>query len=154
MRKSLYPVVIALSAALAACGSGEKTGGESPKIKAAPITPVAAKPALSPQEAMLLKGRRVYKRCSACHTLDEGGRHRVGPNLYGVIGAKSAAKDGFVYSSAMKAADLVWTDENLSGYLENPRKFMPKNKMSFAGLRKAEDREAVIAYIKSETNAQ
>jgi len=59
---------------------------------------------MSPME----RGAKLYKRCRACHTLDEGGRHKVGPNLWGIYGSKAGSKDGFNYSKAMAASDVVW----------------------------------------------
>jgi len=97
------------------------------------------------------RGAKIYKRCRACHTLDEGGRHKVGPNLWDVYGAQSASKEGFAYSKAMKAANIVWDEETMDGYLEKPSKYMPGNKMTFIGLKKQEDRDAVQAFMKSKT---
>jgi len=129
--------------ALAACGSETTTSSSTSTQAAAKVEPLST----------LERGRKLYKRCSTCHTLDEGGRNKVGPNLYGIFGATAGKKDGFKYSSAMAESGLVWTDENLDGYIENPAKFMPKNRMSFIGLRKAEDRAAVLEYMKSEMEA-
>jgi len=129
--------------ALAACGSETTTSSSTSTQAAAKVEPLST----------LERGRKLYKRCSTCHTLDEGGRNKVGPNLYGIFGATAGKKDGFKYSSAMAESGLVWTDENLDGYIENPAKFMPKNRMSFIGLRKSEDRAAVLEYMKSEMEA-
>jgi len=129
--------------ALAACGNETTTSSSTSTQAAAKVEPLST----------LERGRKLYKRCSTCHTLDEGGRNKVGPNLYGIFGATAGKKDGFKYSSAMAESGLVWTDENLDGYIENPAKFMPKNRMSFIGLRKSEDRAAVLEYMKSEMEA-
>ena len=100
------------------------------------------------------KGRRLFNRCMACHTLPEGGPNRVGPNLWGVLGRQAGSKDGFNYSPTMKKAGeegLVWSEETLSAYLENPRKYIPGNRMVFVGLAKLQDRLDLIAHLKRET---
>jgi len=97
------------------------------------------------------RGAKIYKRCRACHTLDEGGKNKVGPNLWGIYGAKTASKEGFAYSKAMKAADITWDEESIDGYLKKPSQYMPGNKMTFIGLKKQEDRDAVQAYMKAKT---
>ncbi|PHQ68883.1 MAG: cytochrome c family protein [Sneathiella sp.] len=93
------------------------------------------------------KGKKVFKKCKACHTIKKDGKNKIGPNLFGVVGRKSASVEGFKYSKAMKAADLTWDDDNLQKYLTKPRKFIPKNKMSFAGIKKESQREDLIAYL-------
>ena len=102
-------------------------------------------------EADYARGRRTFKLCQSCHTLAEGGSNMVGPNLYGMFGRQTAAVEGFAYSKALQEANFTWTPEQLNNWLESPRKFLPGNKMSFAGVRKENDRHAVIAYIMSET---
>lgn len=97
------------------------------------------------------RGRRTFKLCQSCHTLNEGGQNLVGPNLYGVFGREIGGVEGFTYSNAVAESEIVWTPEILAEWLESPRNFLPGNKMSFAGVRKPEDRAAVIAYIMSET---
>lgn len=99
----------------------------------------------------LERGAILYKRCRACHTLGEGERHKVGPNLWNVMGQTAGAREDFNYSAAMSRSAIVWTDETLSAYLEKPSQYIPGNRMSFVGLRKPEDRAAIIEYIRSET---
>ncbi len=134
---------------LAACGSSETASApQSASMPASTPAPTqVAKVDIDP----MARGKKLYKRCSTCHTLEEGGRHKVGPNMWDIFGATAGMKDGFAYSKAMKESGVVWTDETMDAYIENPRKFMPGNRMSYAGLRKPEDRENVLAYIKAET---
>lgn len=137
---------------LSACG-GAETSAPSSAPAAAPQTSSQATPKAVTVAAAdpMARGAKLFKRCQSCHSLEEGGRHKVGPNLWAIYGSSPASKEGFKYSDAMIALDIVWNDETLSGYLENPRKYLPGGKMAFAGLRKAEDRAALLAYIKAET---
>ncbi|MFV0513620.1 MAG: c-type cytochrome [Jhaorihella sp.] len=94
------------------------------------------------------KGKKVFKKCAACHKLEEG-KNVVGPSLFGVVGRSVASIDGFKYSSALTDLGGEWTPERLDGYLAKPRDFAPGNKMTFSGLSKEEDRQNVIAYLNS-----
>ena len=93
-------------------------------------------------------GKKVYKKCKACHSL-KAGKKKVGPSLHGVLGNKAGQVKGFKYSKAMKAADITWDDASLDAFLTKPKKFLKKTKMSFVGLKKKKDRDNVIAYIKA-----
>jgi cytochrome c len=95
------------------------------------------------------KGEQLFNRCKACHTIEAGGANRVGPNLHGVVGRKSASAAGYAYSDALKAKNIVWTNENLEKWLEKPAAFVPGTKMTFIGLAKEDQREDVIAYLKA-----
>jgi cytochrome c len=97
------------------------------------------------------RGAKIYARCRACHTLDQDGKHMVGPNLWDVYGSVAGSKEGFAYSKAMRASGVTWDDETMDGYLKRPSAYMPGNKMTFIGLKKQEDRDAVQAYMKSKT---
>ncbi len=93
-------------------------------------------------------GERVFKKCSACHKVEQGA-NATGPHLYGVVGREVDSVEGFNYSGALEEAAQVWTPENLSAFLENPKGYAPGTTMGFAGLRKIEDRANVIAYLDS-----
>ena len=90
-------------------------------------------PALAEGDAAA--GEKVFKKCKACHSLEEG-KKKVGPSLFGVMGKPAGAVDGFKYSKAMLASGLTWDDETLAKYLTKPKALVPKTKMSFAGLKK------------------
>lgn len=92
-------------------------------------------------------GAKVFSKCSACHKL-EAGANATGPYLHGVVGREVGVATGFAaYSGALSAVADVWSPENLYAFLENPRAYAPGNKMSFAGLKKPEDRANLIAYL-------
>ncbi|WP_026869705.1 c-type cytochrome [Inquilinus limosus] len=93
------------------------------------------------------KGKQVFAKCQACHSMDAG-TNKLGPSLHGVIGRTSGAIDGFKYSDAMKNAHLTWDEATLDKYLANPKTLVPGTKMVFPGLPKEEDRKDVIAYLK------
>jgi cytochrome c len=131
---------------IAACSAAET---DMPPPKKAEVLPVNTAPAapMSLEE----RGAKIYKRCRACHTLDQEGRNKVGPNLWAIYGAQAGEKEGFAYSKAMLASGITWTEDTMDGYLKKPSEYMPGNKMTFIGLKKQEDRDAVQAYLRAET---
>jgi cytochrome c2 len=121
-------------------------------VEEAPAEEAAAEEAAAaaPDPELVAAGERVFRQCRACHKVGEDARSGTGPALNGVFGHPAAAVEGFRYSPAMQeaaAGGLVWTAETLDAYLTKPRDFVSGTRMSFAGLRKEEDRAAVIAYL-------
>lgn len=97
------------------------------------------------------EGEKVFRKCKACHMVGDNAKNRVGPVLNGIVDNEIASVEGFNYSDAFlekKEEGLVWTEENLDVYLEDPREYIPGTRMVFAGLRDEEDRQDVIAYLK------
>ena len=93
-------------------------------------------------------GAKTIKKCVACHSFNQGGASKVGPNLWKIVSAQKGKKLGYPYSKAMLAAGGNWDNESLFHFLKRPGQYMPGTKMSFAGIRKPEDIANVIAYLK------
>ena len=111
---------------------------------------LACLPELAGAEGDAASGEKVFRKCKACHTVGEGAKNRVGPVLNGIVGRAVASVEGFAYSEALEALAAegrVWTPEELSAFLEKPRTYAKGNKMSFAGLRKEQERADVIEYL-------
>lgn len=96
-------------------------------------------------------GAKMFSKCKGCHEVGQGATDRIGPHLNGIFGREAAAHDGYAYSKSMVRAGadgLVWTAETLDAYLENPRALVSKTRMSFRGLKKREDRNNLMAYLR------
>jgi cytochrome c len=110
-------------------------------------------------EGDVTAGKKVYKKCKVCHSF-EAGKNGQGPSLQGIMGRTAGTAEGFKFSDAMKASGIVWSDETINAYVENPKTYIPKNKMAFPGIKskkshsdakkakKAKQRLDLIAYIK------
>jgi cytochrome c len=124
--------------------AAKEAGGPAQPQQAEPSQPIETLLA----SASVEKGQAVAKQCAACHTFEKGGPNRVGPNLYGIIGAKKAHLANFNYSAAMKGKGGEWTYDELNKFLANPRGYIPGTNMTFAGLRDSQ-RADVIMYLRS-----
>lgn len=91
-------------------------------------------------------GEKVFNQCKTCHSLDAG-KNMVGPSLAGIFGRKAGTGAGFSYSSAMKDSGVVWDEKTIDKYIENPKTFIPNNKMAFVGLKQPKQREDVIEFL-------
>jgi cytochrome c len=98
-------------------------------------------------------GKAVSQRCLQCHTLDKGGANKIGPNIYGIVEKTRATHEGFAYSGAMKEKGGNWTYDELFHFLRSPGSYIPGTKMSFAGLRNAQDRVNLIAFLRSNADS-
>lgn len=126
-------------------GAAETTTEVATEEQLEPVAPLlaAADPAA---------GETLSKRCAACHSFDKGGPNKVGPNLYGTVGASKAFHEGFSYSAALSEKGGSWDYESLNEFLANPKAYVPGTKMSFAGLKSVNDRAAIIAYLRQQTD--
>lgn len=123
----------------------EDTASGAATAKEEPLQPI--EPLLA--SATAEHGKDVAKQCLQCHSFEKGEPNKVGPNLHDAFNNDMAMHDGFAYSAALKDKKQKWTAENLNHFLVKPREFAPGTKMSFAGIKKPEDRAAVIKYMQS-----
>ncbi|MDJ0614561.1 MAG: cytochrome c family protein [Rhizobiaceae bacterium] len=105
-------------------------------------TPVAAED--------IKAGKKVFKKCKACHTVKPE-KHKVGPSLHGILGKAAGSAEGYKSSPALSASGIVWDTESMTAFLKDPKGTIPGNKMSFGGLKKDDEIVNLIAYIKAES---
>lgn len=127
--------------------AADATGGAPAQVAAAPTGPVEIGPLLA--AANVENGKKVARKCTSCHTFEKDGKNKIGPNLWNMVGAKPAAVAGFSYSSALRGLETTWEYEELSKFLYKPRDYAKGTKMTYAGLKKDQDRADLIAYMRS-----
>ncbi|MBL4617392.1 MAG: c-type cytochrome [Robiginitomaculum sp.] len=155
---------------ISACGS-ENSAEEAKQIDTPAVTPSPSKePMINTQSsddelqeivltgylagADLKVGKREFAKCRACHTVEQGQRNKMGPNLFGMFGNKVGFNTEFRYSKVLQDSDIVWDMQNLDRWLENPREFLPETSMAFVGIRNEEKRRALMAYLYTKTNEE
>lgn len=135
LAENAFPITVAEAASTA--------GGPAAPAGPEPIEELLA-------TADVAEGEKLSKVCAACHTFDKGGAMKVGPNLHGIVGAPHAHMAGFAYSDAMKAkSGEAWTRDALNEFLWNPKKALPGTKMVYAGMKKPEQRAAMIKWLET-----
>jgi len=129
--------------------AAEEAGGETGGAPAAEETPIATLLASANAEA----GAAVFKKCAACHTIENGGANKVGPNLWGIVNRPVASHAGFAYSAPMQefaqGGSVVWDYDHLNHFLLSPKGLVKGTAMGFAGLKKPDERANVIAYLRT-----
>ncbi|MDH3228643.1 MAG: cytochrome c family protein [Alphaproteobacteria bacterium] len=115
----------------------------------APVEPAAGGIGALLAAADAAAGEKVAKKCAACHSFEEGGRHKIGPNLWNVVGRGIGAVDGYKFSAALAEHGGTWGYDELDAFLTAPKTFAAGTKMTFAGLRNEADRADVIAYLRN-----
>jgi cytochrome c len=147
--------------AAASATGGEAVGGtanqpaEASAVSAAPTAGAGNDGGGEAQLAALLHqadaatGEKITKKCAACHNFNESGPNKIGPHLWGVLGRQIASVSDFSYSNALKSKEGIWDYDRLNAFLSDPKAWAPGTKMTFVGLKKPEDRAAVILYLRS-----
>jgi cytochrome c len=149
--------VAALAGLLGACGGKQEETGEGTEAAALPTAATLGEQAELPAADYLAaepyasasrsRGERQAQFCRACHSLEKGGRHMIGPALYGFFGKEVGSQSGFEYSAVMRNANFVWTPAAMHAWLAQPGRFLPGNRMTFAGVPDERDRNDLIAYL-------
>ena len=98
-------------------------------------------------------GKKIFKKCAACHSITKGGKNKIGPALYNVVGRKVGEVTDYKYSKALAAYDKEWNFEELNGFLTKPAKYIKGTKMAYAGLRKEKDRASIIKYLNQNSDS-
>ena len=147
-------------------GCGEKGDGPDSQSKPAPLPTAATlgeqvvlstddylgeEPYVSANQS---RGEKQAQVCRACHNFDKGGPNMIGPALFGFFGTEVGTRSGFEYSAVMRNASFFWTPGALNAWLAQPGRFLPGNRMTFAGVLKQDDRDDLIAYLLAVTSAE
>ncbi|MDX1739157.1 MAG: cytochrome c family protein [Alphaproteobacteria bacterium] len=135
-----YPIAVAESAGASTTEAAEPAGPE-------PVSPLLA-------SADSAKGLKLFKKCSACHTYEKGGSHKLGPNLWNIVDrAQGGVAEFGGYSKAMQAAGGAWTYEDLNAFLAKPKDYLKGTAMNFGGFKKPQDRADIIAFLREQADA-
>jgi len=120
--------------------STSTTSAKSTEIKKVDITALMAM-------GDVVSGEKIFKKCAACHSIKKGGKNKIGPALYNVVGRKVGGVKDYKYSKALAGYEKSWTFEELNGFLLKPAKWIKGTKMAYAGLKKEKDRASIIKYL-------
>ena len=107
----------------------------------------------NPDEGSAAEGAKVFKKCAACHSIAQGGKNKIGPALWGVLGRQAGSLPDYKYSKAMAAHGKKWSFEEMNGFLIKPKDWIKGTKMAYAGLKSENERAAVILYMNENTNS-
>lgn len=145
----------AISVLLGSCVSGPTSDDSSNKTQSS-VPPVAKQTAVDVllDTADASQGRLLFLQCRACHSLEQGGENKVGPNLHGFFSRVAGQAKGFDYSEVLSNSGIVWTPHTVDQWLARPSDFLPGNRMVFAGVGDPADRADLIAYLRQETGAE
>ena len=100
-----------------------------------------------------ISGEKIFKKCAACHSIVKGGKNKIGPALYNVVGRQVGGVSDYKYSKALAEYGKAWTFEELNGFLLKPSKWIKGTKMAYAGLRKEKDRASIIKYLNKNSDS-
>ena len=100
----------------------------------------------------IASGEKIFKKCAACHSINKGGKNKIGPALYNVVGRTVGGVNDYKYSKALASYGKEWTFEELNGFLKKPASYLKGTKMSYAGLRKEKDRASIIKYLNQKSD--
>jgi|TARA_B110000881_G_scaffold187063_1_gene176208 cytochrome c len=101
----------------------------------------------------IASGEKIFKKCASCHSINKGGKNKIGPALYNVVGRAVGGASDYKYSKALASYDKEWTFEELNGFLKKPSSYLKGTKMSYAGLRKEKDRASIIKYLNKNSDS-
>jgi len=101
----------------------------------------------------IASGEKIFKKCASCHSINKGGKNKIGPALYNVVGRAVGGVSDYKYSKALASYGKEWTFEELNGFLKKPSSYLKGTKMSYAGLRKEKDRASIIKYLNQNSDS-
>ena len=127
------------------------TGDATPAAATPDATPVSSLPLIAAADPAL--GQKAAAKCKTCHTFESGGANRVGPNLWNIVGNHSAHKEDFTYSDTIKNLKITWDFDHLDRFIANPKAYAKGTKMSFPGIKKPEERAALLRWLRDQADS-